>query len=84
MWNLKDRAMVLFEAEVGDGTITIKESELIIERDRLIKNMEDAKRENNPDRWTYLAGQVKTIKDIINHIRFPEGRDSSDSVEFGG
>ena len=23
MWNLKDRAMVLFEAEVGDGTITI-------------------------------------------------------------
>lgn len=76
--------MVLFEAEVGDGTITIKESELIIERDRLIKNMEDAKRENNPDRWNYLAGQVKTIKDIINHIRFPEGRDSSDSVEFGG
>ena len=84
MWNLKDRAMVLFEAEVGDGTITIKESELIIERDRLIKNMEDAKRENNSDRWIYLAGQVKTIKDIINHIRFPEGRDSSDSVEFGG
>ena len=76
--------MVLFEAEVGDGTITIKESELIIERDRLIKNMEDAKRENNLDRWTYLAGQVKTIKDIINHIRFPEGRDSSYSVEFGG
>ena len=37
--------MVLFEAEVGDGTITIKYSELIIERDRLIKNMEDAKRE---------------------------------------
>lgn len=76
--------MVLFEAEVGDGTITIKESELIIERDRLIKNMEDAKRENNSDRWIYLAGQVKTIKDIINHIRFPEGRDSSDLVEFGG
>lgn len=76
--------MVLFEAEVGDGTITIKESELIIERDRLIKNMEDAKRENNHDRWTYIAGQVKTIKDIINHIRFPEGRDSSDAVEFGG
>ena len=31
--------MVLFEAEVGDGTITIKESELIIERDRFIEEL---------------------------------------------
>ena len=74
--------MVLFEAEVNDGKITIKESELIVERDRIINRMIEAKENNDFDRWTYLAGQVKTIKDIINHIRFPEGRDSSDSVEF--
>jgi hypothetical protein len=75
--------MVLFEAEVNDGKITIKESELIVERDRIINRMIEAKENNDFDRWTYLAGQEKTIKDIINHIRFPEGRDSSDSVEFG-
>ena len=76
--------MVLFEAKVDAGAITIKESELEIERDRLINNMLEAKRENNLERWTYLAGQVKTIKDILNYFRFPEGRDNTDSVEFGG
>ena len=48
--------MVLFEAKVDAGAITIKESELEIERDRLINNMLEAKRENNLERWTYLAG----------------------------
>lgn len=76
--------MVLFEAKVDAGAITIKEKELEIERDRLINNMLEAKRENNLERWTYLAGQVKTIKDILNYFRFPEGRDNTDSVEFGG
>ena len=76
--------MVLFEAEVNDGKIAIKESELETERDRLINQMVQAKSENNLERWTYLAGQVKTIKDILNYFRWPEGRDNSDSVEFGG
>lgn len=76
--------MVLFEAKVDAGAITIKEKELEIERDRLINNMLEAKRENNLERWTYLAGQVKTIKDILNYFRWPEGRDNTDSVEFGG
>ena len=74
--------MVLFEAEVDGGKIVIKESELETERDRIINLMLQAK--NNPERWTYLAGQVKTIKDILNYLRWPEGRDNSDSVEFGG
>lgn len=46
--------------------------------------MVQAKAENNTEKWTYLAGQVKTIKDILNYFRWPEGRDNSDSVEFGG
>lgn len=76
--------MVLFEHTIQDGAITIKESELETERDRLIKQMAQAKAENNLDRWTYLAGQVKTIKDMLWYFRFPEGRDNSDAVEFGG
>lgn len=76
--------MVLFEAEVDGGKIVIKESELETERDRIINQMLQAKAENNPERWTYLAGQVKIIKDILNYFRWPEGRDNSDSVEFGG
>lgn len=76
--------MVLFEAEVDGGKIVIKESELETERDRLINQMVQAKSENNLERWTYLAGQVKTIKDILNYFRWLEGRDNSDSVEFGG
>ena len=76
--------MVLFEAEVDGGKIVIKESELETERDRLINQMVQAKSENNLERWTYLAGQVKTIKDILNYFRWPEGRDNSDSVEFRG
>ena len=52
--------------------------------DRLVKLMVEAKAENNPDRWTYLAGQVKTIKDMLWLFRFPEGRDNTDVVEFGG
>lgn len=76
--------MVLFEAEVDGGKIVIKESELETERDRLINQMVQAKAENNLERWTYLAGQVKTIKDILNYFQWSEGRDNSDSVEFGG
>ena len=76
--------MVLFEAEVDGGKIVIKESELETERDRLINQMVQAKSENNLERWTYLAGQVKTIKDILNSFRWPEGRDNTDAVEFGG
>ena len=76
--------MVLFEAEVDGGKIVIKESELETERDRIINQMVQAKAENNTERWTYLAGQVKTIKDILNYFRWPEGRDNSDSEEFGG
>lgn len=76
--------MVLFEAEVDGGKIVIKESELETERDRIINLMVQAKAENNTERWTYLAGQVKTIKDILNYFKWPEGRDNSDSVKFGG
>ena len=76
--------MVLFEAEVDGGKIVIKESELETERDRIINQMLQAKAENNTERWTYLAGQVKTIKDILNYFKWPEGRDNSNSVEFGG
>jgi hypothetical protein len=76
--------MVLFNAKAEDDRITITLEELITERDRLIKNMEQARSEGNLDRWTYLAGQVRTIKDIIRYIEFPEGRASFDSVEFGG
>ena len=76
--------MVLFEHTIQDGTIIIKESELVTERDRLINQMLRAKEENNPERWTYLCGQVKTIKDILMYFRFPEGRDNTDAVEFGG
>ena len=76
--------MVLFEAEVDGGKIVIKESELETERDRIINQMLQAKAENNTERWIYLAGQVKTIKDILNYFKWPEGRDNSDSVEFGG
>lgn len=76
--------MVLFNAKAEADRITITLEELITERDRLIKNMEQARSEGFLDRWTYLAGQVRTIKDIIRHIEFPEGRASFDSVEFGG
>ena len=76
--------MVLFEHTIQDGAIVIKESELETERDRLIKQMERAKAENNADQWTFLCGQVKTIVDILWYFRFPEGRDNTDAVEFGG
>ena len=76
--------MVLFEHEIKDDKIVIKESELITERNRLIDRMAQAKAEDDFDRWTYLAGQVKTIKDILRYFQFPEGRDNTDAVEFGG
>lgn len=76
--------MVLFEHTIQDDAIVIKESELETERDRLITQMELAKREGDLDRWTYLCGQVKTIKDMLWYFRFPEGRDNTDAVEFGG
>ena len=75
--------MVLFEAEVKDGTIVIKESELQVELNRLIRHMEVSKAENNPDKWTYFAGQVKTIKDILGYFQRPEER-VNESVAFGG
>ena len=77
--------MVLFEHTINDdGSITIKESELHTELNRLINRMVEAKTENNYDRWVYLSGQVKTIKDILRYFDFPEGRDNTDAVEFGG
>ena len=77
--------MVLFEHTINDDrSITIKESELHTELNRLINRMVEAKTENNYDRWVYLSGQVKTIKDILRYFDFPEGRDNTDAVEFGG
>lgn len=76
--------MVLFEHEIIDNTIVIKQSELMIELNRLVDRMVEAKAENNYERWTYLAGQVKTIKDILSYFDYPEGRDNTDTVEFGG
>lgn len=76
--------MVLFEAIVEDERIAIKQSELIIERDRLVDKMLKAKEENDYERWVYLSGQIKTIKDILRYFDYPEGRDNTDAVEFGG
>ena len=76
--------MVLFEHEIVDNTIIIKQSELMTELNRLADRMVEAKAENNYERWTYLAGQVKTIKDILSYFDYPEGRDNTDTVEFGG
>ena len=76
--------MVLFEHEIVDNTIIIKQSELMTELNRLVDRMVEAKAENNYERWTYLAGQVKTIKDILSYFDYPEGRDNTDTVEFGG
>ena len=76
--------MVLFEAIVEDERIAIKQSELIIERDRLVDKMLKAKAENDYERWVYLSGQIKTIKDILRYFDYPEGRDNTDAVEFGG
>lgn len=76
--------MVLFEHEIVDNTIVIKQSELMVELNRLVDRMVEAKAEDNYDRWTYLAGQVKTIKDILSYFDYPEGRDNTDTVEFGG
>lgn len=76
--------MVLFEHEIVDNTIVIKQSELMTELNRLVDRMVEAKAENNYEQWTYLAGQVKTIKDILRYFDYPEGRDNTDAVEFGG
>ena len=76
--------MVLFEHEIVDNTIVIKQSELMTELNRFVDQMSKAKEENNFDRWTYLAGQIKTIKDILRYFDYPEGRDNTDAVEFGG
>ena len=76
--------MVLFEHEIVDDTIVIKQSELMVELNRLVDSMAKAKAEDNYDRWTYLAGQVRTIKDILRYFDYPEGRDNTDAVEFGG
>ena len=76
--------MVLFEHKIEDGAIVIKQSELMTELNRIVDKMAIAKSENDFDKWTYLAGQVKTIKDILRYFDFPEGRDNTDSVDFGG
>lgn len=76
--------MVLFEHTIKDDGIVIKQSELKSELDRLVNNMVKAKVNNEYDRWVYLSGQVKTIKDILRYFDFPEGRDNTDAVEFGG
>ena len=76
--------MVLFEHEIDENGIFIKQSELMTELNRLVDRMVEAKAENNYERWTYLAGQVKTIKDILSYFDYPEGRDNTDTVEFGG
>ena len=76
--------MVLFEHEIKDDKIVIKQSELMTERDRLVDRMAQAKLENNYEQWVFLAGQVKTIQNILRYFDFPEGRDNTDSVEFGG
>ena len=76
--------MVLFEHRINDDSITIKQSELLTELDRLIDKQIVAKAENNFESWIYLAGQIRTIKDILAYFDFPEGRDNTDIVEIGG
>lgn len=76
--------MVLFEHTIENDSIVIKYSELMTELNRLVDQMSKAKEENNFDRWTYLAGQVKTIQDILRYFEYPQGRDNTDAVEFGG
>ena len=76
--------MVLFEHTITDDGIVIKQSELMTELNRLVDRMKEAEAENNLDYWTFLAGQVKTIKDILRYFDYPEGRDNTDAVEFGG
>lgn len=75
--------MVLFEYKIQGDKIIISESELRTELRRLTNNMTEAKEQNN-DRWKFLAGQVKTIGDILMYFQFPEGRDNTDAVSFGG
>lgn len=76
--------MVLFEHEIQGDSIVITQSELRTELDRIIDKMSVAKAENNYDGWVYLCGQAKTIKDILQYFDYPEGRDNTDAVEFGG
>lgn len=76
--------MVLFEHEIVGDSIVIKQSELMTELNRLVDRMLNAKVENDFDKWVYLSGQVKTIKDILRYFDYPEGRDNTDAVEFGG
>ena len=76
--------MVLFEHTITDDGIVIKQSELMTELNRLMDRMVEAKSNNAYARWAYLSGQVKTIKDILRYFDYPEGRDNTDAVEFGG
>lgn len=76
--------MVLFEHTITDDSIVIKHSELMVELNRLVNRMCEAKENNDFDKWVFLSGQVKTIKDILRYFDFPEGRDNADAVEFGG
>jgi hypothetical protein len=76
--------MVLFEHTITDDSIVIKHSELMTELNRFVNRMCEAKENNDFDKWVFLSGQVKTIKDILRYFDFPEGRDNTDAVEFGG
>jgi hypothetical protein len=76
--------MVLFEHTITDDSIVIKHSELMTELNRFVNRMCEAKENNEFDKWVFLSGQVKTIKDILRYFDFPEGRDNTDAVEFGG
>lgn len=76
--------MVLFEHTITDDSIVIKHSELMVELNRLVNRMCEAKENNDFDKWVFLSGQVKIIKDILRYFDFPEGRDNTDAVEFGG
>lgn len=76
--------MVLFEHTITNDGIEIKHSELMTELNRLVNRMCEAKENNEFDKWVFLSGQVKTIKDILRYFDFPEGRDNTDVVEFGG
>lgn len=73
--------MVLFEHKIQDDAIVIKKSELMTELNRLISNQLAAKAENNFDKWVYLSGQTRTIKDILQYFESSEG---ATDVEMGG
>ena len=61
--------MVLHDAEVRDNKITIRESELSTELDKLTDEMNVCRESNDFDRWLYLYGQFKVLKDILTCVQ---------------